>query len=225
MSPPSAVLSIRSLGRPSSLSERIYADLLSRLQEGRVGVHERLVDIDIAKAYGTSRMPAREALLRLVNEGYLRRTTRGFVVPSLDSDDVRHLFEVRRLLEPPAAASAVRSLDASAEAALDKALLRARRAAASRSAAETIAANIDFRAAWMACVANPRLVEAVRRFVDHAQLVRLRTLVDPKVQRVALSGLEALHAAFAARDQRAVRRCMTAYLVAAERAFHEMAEP
>lgn len=221
MPPSNTVHSIRSLGRPGSLSERIYADLRARLQESRVGPHERLIDLDIAKAYGTSRMPAREALLRLVNEGYLRRTTRGFVVPTLDSADVRHLFEVRRLLEPEAAASAVDALDDAARAGLDKALARARKAAAGRSAEEMIAANIDFRAAWMSCVANPRLVEAVLRFVDHAQFVRLKTLVDPQVQRVALAGLEALHAAFVARDRRAVRSCMKDYLVAAERAFHD----
>lgn len=218
-----AVRSIPSLGRAQSLSERIHADLRARLQDGRVGVDERLLDLDIAKAYGTSRMPAREALLRLVNEGYLRRTTRGFVVPTLEVDDVRHLFEVRRLLEPEAAASAAGGLDAAARAGLDAALARARRAARTRDTREMIAANIDFRAAWMRCVANPRLVQVVLRFVDHAQFVRVTTLADPAVQRTALAGLAALHAAFAAGDRRAVRRGMKAYLDAAERAFVEAA--
>lgn len=221
LSPPSAVHSIRSLGRPVSLSERIHADLRLRLQEGRIGPDERLVDLEIARAYGTSRMPVREALLRLVNEGYLRRTTRGFAVPTLDADDVRHLFEVRRLLEPEAAASAVGSLDAAAAAALGKALARARKAVASGSTEEMIAANIDFRAAWMSRMTNPRLVEAILRFVDHAQVVRLKTLGDARTRRIALSGLEALHAAFAARDRRAVRRCMKDFLLAAEHAFHD----
>lgn len=221
MSPPSTVQSIRSLGRPGSLSERIHADLRARLQAGRIGQHERLIDLDIAHAYGTSRMPVREALLRLVNEGYLVRTTRGFAVPALDSSDVRHLFEVRRLLEPEAAASAVTVFDEAAEAALGKALERARAAVTTGSADEMIAANMDFRAAWLARVANPRLVEAISRFVDHAQIVRLKTLGDPHVQRVALAGLEALHAAFLARDRRQVRQRTKAFLLAAERAFHE----
>lgn len=221
MSPRSTVQSIRSLGRPGSLSERIHADLRARLQSGAIGQHERLIDLDIARAYGTSRMPVREALLRLVNEGYLVRTTRGFAVPALDAADVRHLFEVRRLLEPDAAASAVAAFDGAAEAALGRALERARKAVASGSAEEMIAANMDFRAAWLGCVANPRLVEAISRFVDHAQVVRLKTLGDPHTQRVALAGLETLHAAFLARDRREVRRHMKAFLLAAERAFHE----
>ena len=221
MSQRPTVLPIRSLGRPGSLSERIHADLRARLQAGHVRHDERLLDQDVAKAYGTSRMPAREALVWLVNEGYLRRTTRGFVVPSLDATDVRHLFEVRRLLEPQAAASAVGALDAPALAALGKALERARHAAQRADTMEMIAANIDFRAAWMSGIANPRLAEAVLRYVDHAQYVRVTTLSDQFVQRVALAGLEALHAAFVAGDRPRVRRLMKDYLLAAERAFLE----
>ncbi len=63
MSPPRTVQAIRSLERPDSLSERIYADLRARLQAGQVAPDERLIDIDVAEACGTSRMPAREALL------------------------------------------------------------------------------------------------------------------------------------------------------------------
>jgi hypothetical protein len=55
---------------------------------------------------GTSRMPAREALLRLTNERYLVGTTRGFVTPRLSLEDIRDIFAVRLLLEPRAAANA-----------------------------------------------------------------------------------------------------------------------
>ena len=219
MSPPRTVQAIRSLERPDSLSERIYADLRARLQAGQVAPDERLIDIDVAEACGTSRMPAREALLRLVSEGYLVRTTRGFAVPTLSATDVRHLFEVRRMLEPQAAASAVADFGDKDMAALGAALARARRAAAAGSAEEMIAANMDFRAAWLARVANPRLVDAISRFIDHAQIVRLKTLNDPRSQRAALAGLAGLHDAFAARDRDQVRRRMEAFLLAAERAY------
>jgi DNA-binding GntR family transcriptional regulator len=112
---------LRKLG---SLRERIYADLRARLQRCEFGADDRLVDVDVAATYGTSRMPVREALLQLVNEGYLVGTTRGFMVPTLTLEDVREIFEVRKLLEPRAAAHAARDLDASAEAALAKAVRR-----------------------------------------------------------------------------------------------------
>lgn len=221
MARPDTVKAIRCLERPDSLSARIHADLRARLQHGHVTAHERLVDLDVARAYGTSRMPAREALLRLVNEGYLARTTRGFMVPVLNLDDVRHLFEVRRMLEPQAAASAAQAMREPDLAALGAALARARRAVARASAAEMIGANMDFRTAWLARVANPRLVEAVLRYVAHAQIVRLRTLGDPRSRQAAHDGLEALYEAFAAGDRSAVRRHMKAFLLAAEQAYRE----
>src|ERR1700681_4118239 len=106
----------RPLIRRDNLSERIYLDLRSRLQRGGIDADRRLVDLEVAAEYGTSRMPAREALLRLANEGYLVGTTRGFVTPKLSLEDIRDIFAVRRLLEPQAAANAARDLAPSEEA-------------------------------------------------------------------------------------------------------------
>ena len=57
------------LSKQDSLSERIYLDLRGRLQRCEIEPDGRLVDLEIANSYGTSRMPAREALLRLANAG------------------------------------------------------------------------------------------------------------------------------------------------------------
>src|SRR5690349_11259312 len=110
------------LSKQDSLSERIYFDLRARLQRCEIGPETRLVDLEVASGYGTSRMPAREALLRLANEGYLVGTTRGFVTPTLSLDDIRDIFEVRKLLEPRAAANAARDLDDAGRARLTKAI-------------------------------------------------------------------------------------------------------
>ncbi len=87
--------------KPSdNLVDAIYADLRLKLQRSAVSPTDRLVDTEIANAHGISRMPAREALLRLVSEGYLVGTTRGFAVRELSLEDISGLFEVRRQLEP-----------------------------------------------------------------------------------------------------------------------------
>ena len=99
------------LSRHGNLGERIYAELRLRLQRVPLKPEERLLDLEVAAAYGTSRMPARDALLRLVNEGYLVGTTRGFIAPTLSLDDVREIFEVRRMLEPSAIASVAKQID------------------------------------------------------------------------------------------------------------------
>ena len=212
-------------GATSSKRARIYADLRRRLQRSEVGPDDRLVDVEIATAYGTSRMPAREALLQLVNEGYLVGTTRGFVVPTLTLQDIRDVFEVRKLLEPRAAAQAARDLDGASEATLGEAMALARSAAEEGDVERLILANIAFRNAWLGRVLNARLAATLSSFVDHVQTVRLETLRRGATQQVVIEGLEDLHAAFVSRDPIVVADRMAAFIGAAEQAFFAVRKP
>jgi DNA-binding GntR family transcriptional regulator len=207
------------LPKQDSLSERIYLDLRARLQRCEILPDARLVDLEIASAYGTSRMPAREALLRLANEGYLIGTTRGFVTPKLSLDDIRDIFEVRKLIEPRAAANAARDLDDHGRDRLTKAIKEARAAIRDDDVDRLILANIAFRATWLGALRNSRLATTIARFVDHAQTVRLGTLRDMETRMVVAAGLEGLYDAFLRRDCVAAADRMTAFISAAEQAF------
>lgn len=215
---------VERIARPDSLRELIYRDLRARLQRGAVGPDDRLVDLDIAAAYGTSRMPAREALLQLVNEGYLVRTTRGFMLPRLTAQDIRDLFEVRRLLEPKAASNAARDFRKVSRPALDAALAAARAAHAAQDPGAFASANMAFRAAWLGEVRNRRLAETIARFVDHAQIVRLGTLGNPETRDIVLAGLVGLHDAFLRGDAAAATERMAAFMDAAEASYFRGAE-
>jgi DNA-binding GntR family transcriptional regulator len=210
---------VNSLARAENLSEQIYTDLRERLQRCAIRADEKLVDLDLAAAYGTSRQPAREALLRLVAEGYLVGTTRGFAVPTLTLQDIREIFGVRRLLEPPAAADASRYMEAAALAQLDAALAQARAAVANDDTELMILANMNFRHAWLSRVGNSRLAAAIARFVDHVQTVRLSTLGNPPTRKIVMDGLEGLREVFAQRDAAKTRARMAAFRAAAEKAF------
>lgn len=203
----------------SSARERIYLDLRARLQRCEYGPADRLVDLDVAATFGTSRMPAREALLQLVNEGYLCGTSRGFAIPKLSAADMRDTFELRRLIEPRAAANAARDLDPGAAAALTRAADAAEAALAGRRTEALILAMIDFRSAWLGAVRNARMASAIARFADHVQTVRLATLRDADTQAVATRGLLDLHAAFLRRDPLGVGDRMAAHIATAELAF------
>jgi DNA-binding GntR family transcriptional regulator len=167
-------------------------------------------------------MPAREALLRLANEGYLIGTTRGFAIPRLSAKDIRDIFEIRKLLEPQAAANAARDMEAPARATLGEALDLARKAAAAGDADGLILANVAFRQAWLGALRNERLVATIGRFADHVQTIRLGTLRDAETRAVVVAGLEGLHAAFARGDPALARRRMARFVEAAERAYFKV---
>jgi DNA-binding GntR family transcriptional regulator len=205
--------------RPNSLREQIRESIRRQLQHGEIGPEERLVDVEIANRLGVSRMPVREALLQLVNEGYLIGTTRGFVLPTLSLKDIKDIFEVRKLLEPRAAANAARHLTPASKAALRDALARARKAHAARDFDELAAASRLFRSTWLAAEPNWRMAATIQRFVDQVQIVRLGTLHDPETQDIVIDGLEKLVDAFGRRDAEAVEALMMAFILSAESHF------
>lgn len=206
--------------RPASLADAIYRDLRGRLSRGDIGADDRLVDLDVAKAYGTSRMPAREALLRLQAEGYVAGTTRGFVLPRLTLTDITELFEIRKLLEPEAAARAVPAMTPASLAALGRAAEDARRAVAHGDVDALMEANAAFRGTWLAVCANRRLAETIARFADHVQIVRRATLSVPMTQAFIVDSLAEQARLFADGDPAAVRAAAARFIAEAEASFH-----
>ncbi|MPM59357.1 hypothetical protein SDC9_106197 [bioreactor metagenome] len=60
---------------------------------------ERLSEIELAAQLGVSRTPVREALARLVTEGFLEPCTRGYMRRPLQVQDVLDLYEARMAVE------------------------------------------------------------------------------------------------------------------------------
>jgi GntR family transcriptional regulator, rspAB operon transcriptional repressor len=101
-----------------------------------------VVEPELSLHYGVSKTPVREALRLLVQDGWVRvLPRRGYLVRPLGLEDVREVFALRQMLEPPFAAEAARrasaeqidglrthvTAHASAEAGVDEALDAAHR--------------------------------------------------------------------------------------------------
>ena len=80
---------------------------------------ERVSEIELAERLGVSRTPVREALTRLVNDGFLTPTTRGFMRRPLDVQETLDLYEARVAIESSCLAMAIeRATDEEIEEAL-----------------------------------------------------------------------------------------------------------
>ncbi len=202
-----------------NLVDAIYADLRLKLQRSEISPSGRLVDTEIAASHGISRMPAREALLRLVAEGYLVGTTRGFAVRELSLEDISGLFEVRRQLEPRAAASAARDMTPEIEAELTWAMTGIEQALDTTDISALLAANVDFRNAWLKAVNNAHMAATIVRFIDYFQSVRLGTFANATTSEQYIEGLSRIHKAFLAHDPLMVQDRMMLFMFAAEEAY------
>lgn len=110
--------------------EEVYSTLLTWIVDGMLEPGERLRDYDLAARLGTSRMPVREALRRLEDEGLVEvAANRWTRVSLLDENTVQHILPLLCALEPlamrlagPNLTKAVRDRMADANVELQKAL-------------------------------------------------------------------------------------------------------
>lgn len=84
----------------ASLSDRVYRLLRMMIDNGRIGGGERVLEAQVAKAFGVSRSPARRALRTLLDEGRLRAADgQGYEIvsphPSERPGHMAVLYEIR----------------------------------------------------------------------------------------------------------------------------------
>lgn len=95
-----------------TLSQQVYDQLRQQLQSGQLAPGTRLVNRTLAAALGTSTIPVREAIGRLVSEGLLELTPgAGAFVRLPDLNELGELYDLRESLEVFAAARVARFAD------------------------------------------------------------------------------------------------------------------
>lgn len=84
--------------RPTA--EPIYEALKEQIIEGELAPGEPLRQDEIARQHGVSKIPVREALLKLEVDGYvLMRKNRGAIVREVTAEEILHIMDIRVALE------------------------------------------------------------------------------------------------------------------------------
>lgn len=131
--------------RDRPLREAIRDILRTRIFEGHYASGTRLIERDLAAEFDVSRLPVREALRMLQQEGVLaERASRGSVVAGLSDKEVEDLFDVRASLEVLACRLATQRARPEDIVGLEAILDRAMEALARGSINEAHRANSEF---------------------------------------------------------------------------------
>ena len=89
------------IAQMASAADVIFEALREAIAKGDVSEGQTLRQDHIARMFNVSRIPVREALTRLEEQGLVTtQRYRGAVVTTLSTDEVREIFEFRALLEP-----------------------------------------------------------------------------------------------------------------------------
>jgi DNA-binding GntR family transcriptional regulator len=128
----------------------------------------------LADELGVSRTPVREALIRLASRGMVRfERNRGVLILEASGDDLDEIFELRRLLEVPAARAAASRVTADNIQVLRRIIEEQELAAASADQHRLWQLDREFHHGLMELAGNRRLAA----YVDHLRdVVAARTM-------------------------------------------------
>ncbi len=205
-----------------SRTQFVLDSIKHRILGGELSPGQPLIETELARAYGVSKTPVREALKTLAGTGLVEMSQyKGATVRTVDAAMAREVYDVRLLLEPEALRRTVlrgAPLDAAREALV--------RADAAEDAAERSLANREFHRALYVDCGNPllgRLLDGVR---DQAALVSaVAWAADPSWVREATEHEHILRLALAG-DQDGAARALHDHIASfVRRAFPGGGEP
>lgn len=201
-----------------TLADRVEALLREEIVHGEHAQGgARLSEVDIARAFGVSRGPVREALRRLAHDGLVTvEPRRGAFVRTLDLDEVRELFEVRIALEAEAAELAAERIDAAGAAEL-RALARAASEELARNGRSAAFDTYDLHDLVVRLAGNQRLARMVAQVNGELRLARSRSGASGSRAAEAVGEHDRLVAAVAAGNGQGAREAMRDHLGAALR--------
>jgi DNA-binding GntR family transcriptional regulator len=145
-----------------NLQERLYQRIREALLEGRFQPGQRLKIRDLAAEWGTSPMPVRAALQRLVAEGALEgEPQRSVRVPAMTRERYQNIFQVRLGLEGLAVELATPNLTPADMAELRDCVQRMDLAIEQRQVQDYLEANSRFHLRLYGACGNPVLLRSI----------------------------------------------------------------
>jgi DNA-binding GntR family transcriptional regulator len=152
----------------SMVVERIRAGFI----DGTLKPGTQLNEVGLARAFGVSRGPVREALQRLIQEGLLHSEPhRGVFVPVMTEDDVMDIYVAREALETAAMIRVIESSRAEPTSSkLDQMVNAMERAANAGDWNTVFNVDLDFHTALVEAAGSPRLDRMFRTVVSETRL-------------------------------------------------------
>ena len=175
---------MKALALAPNLVEQVHDAILAEIASGQLGAGARIIQEQIAKTLGVSRQPVQQALLLLRKQGVLRDAPgRGLEVAPLEPDQVKHIYDMRAVIEGLACRLAAQH-NAERAARLGPALIEAgRKAVVSGSVARMVAADMKFHEFIYGLSGNPLVAPAMATHWTHTQRVMGEVLTKDETPR------------------------------------------
>lgn len=196
-----------------STTDEVFARLRQRILAGELAPGSHHSVYRLSDELGVSRTPVREAVLRLADLGLVSiERNRGITIRGVRAEDVRDVFELRLILEVPAAAGAAAGADDALVARLRAALAAMRTAASVGDEGAFARHDRDLHAALGEALGNVRLSREVDRLRDSISVRGVTTMQHARTMADVADEHAPIVEAVAARDPDAAAAAMREHL-------------
>jgi DNA-binding GntR family transcriptional regulator len=160
------------------LSDQVYGRIRQSIIDGELPPGQRLVESEIARRYGISQAPVRDAIKKLEHEGLVTyRKRRGNYVTVISADEARQARQVRTVIEELAARELAGRLGPDDEQALMAAIDEMRDGAREQNPVRVRQADLAFHRRICEATGNPFIARVWG--VLEPSLYMLNAIADP----------------------------------------------
>ncbi|HEX5420791.1 MAG TPA: GntR family transcriptional regulator [Gammaproteobacteria bacterium] len=210
--------SIDPIAREGSLRQRVTASLRDAILTGQLKPGQKLVERELCTSLDISRTLLREALPQLQAEGLIRIVAhKGPSVASVDAEEAKEIYQVRRVLEGLAAQEFARCASDEQVKALREQLAALKRPEAASSLRSLLIAKAGFYSVLFEGCGNRVVSQVLTQLSNRMVLYKRLSLSVAGRLSNTINELEAVVSAIEARDPENARRLSEIHVSNAER--------
>jgi DNA-binding GntR family transcriptional regulator len=199
--------------RDEALHSFLYRALLEKIINGEFAPGQRLIEEELARAYGVSRTPIREVLLSLVKDGCVERARNcGARVVAFTAEDVEELFDLRSALEIHCISTVVRSVKVSELLELQQLLEAVESESGSRLLEEHASIDLKLHHLIVENSGNRRLIAQMRHLSLLIESLQLTSFSNDEQARKTGEQHLAIVGALIRRDVELAKRLLTEHI-------------
>ena len=185
--PAGAFKGLKPVGKPRSVGDAVYDTLKGAIIKGDLAPGQRLVEHRLSQQLKTSRIPVREAIKKLEQEGLVEKPLqRGFIVKSMSKGEIEETFGIRAVLESYAAYLATEKVTDALMQSLEETIQDYREGLGHNDVDKMMAANTRFHETIYKASGSQKLHVLINNFRDHIHRYRKALLHTSDFARISL---------------------------------------
>ncbi len=208
-------MALKKIAARNTYAPQVYDELRRAVLRGNIPPGTRLVETRIAEQMGVSRTPVREAISRLVAQGFVREEGGLRVVADM-SVELHDIFGIRQALEGQAAALAAKVATQDELRELQGICKTSLEALHSNSVEERAALNSMFHGSIAKASHNRRLIKLIAECYEYSITEEMLPFYSPQATSEHVQQHMDIMQALADRDPERAERAMKQHIAAVE---------